>query len=321
MKIASSEAYRRAFALYLRKGVPIELSLIELTRKARAVRGGGSHYIWRTRGDSKVRASHAANNGRIFSWDDPPPTGHPGGDYNCRCWAQPYTKIPGGYLVNPVISIADEGLYRWEGYDFVLHFYFGGGREMRLADIGHLQDVIDRANVHGLKPPQVIQGAEEQIAGEARAVLSGSIRGDFSRSYDFSAVSYVHGSSTVSGNFIGAVQRENEFLIISADVNYAFSDVFTDPLDIIETITATPKDLDAFIIRIAASLHLGVGQLKEIYKAEPKFNPDDIYDWIKVLSEIGGTKYPITGEWKTELHGYIYKDPARSQYPSSSRSQ
>lgn len=109
MEITSSEAYRRAFDLYLRKGVPIEQSLIELTRKARAVRSGGSHYIWRTRGDNKVRASHAANNGRIFSWDNPPPTGHPGEDYNCRCWAQPYSKIPGEYLVNPVTSSVDGG--------------------------------------------------------------------------------------------------------------------------------------------------------------------------------------------------------------------
>ena len=41
------------------------------------------------RGDGKVRPSHAANDGRVFAWDDPPPTGHPGEDYGCR-WAEPY---------------------------------------------------------------------------------------------------------------------------------------------------------------------------------------------------------------------------------------
>jgi SPP1 gp7 family putative phage head morphogenesis protein len=50
-----------------------------------------THYIWRTRGDEKVRPSHAANNGRVFAWDDPPETGHFGEDYGCRCMAEPFT--------------------------------------------------------------------------------------------------------------------------------------------------------------------------------------------------------------------------------------
>ena len=44
-----------------------------------------------TRGDGKVRPSHQSNDGKIFSWDNPPPTGHPGEDYNCRCRAEPTT--------------------------------------------------------------------------------------------------------------------------------------------------------------------------------------------------------------------------------------
>ena len=58
--------------------------------KAEAQTHPTTHYIWRTRGDGKVRASHAVNNGRIFSWDNPPETGHPGEDYGCRCTAEPY---------------------------------------------------------------------------------------------------------------------------------------------------------------------------------------------------------------------------------------
>jgi len=58
--------------------------------KAVALAHATTHYIWRTRGDNKVRASHAANNGKIFAWDNPPPTGHPGEDYGCRCTAEPY---------------------------------------------------------------------------------------------------------------------------------------------------------------------------------------------------------------------------------------
>ncbi|MFP4097878.1 MAG: phage minor head protein [Alphaproteobacteria bacterium] len=48
----------------------------------------GEHYIWRTVKDSDVRPAHAAREGKIFSWTNPPEGGHPGEDYNCRCWAE-----------------------------------------------------------------------------------------------------------------------------------------------------------------------------------------------------------------------------------------
>ena len=50
---------------------------------------GIERYKWRTAEDTRVRPEHAANNGKIFSWGDPPPTGHPGHDVNCRCVAIP----------------------------------------------------------------------------------------------------------------------------------------------------------------------------------------------------------------------------------------
>lgn len=51
---------------------------------------GITHYIWSTSGDERVRDSHAENEGQIFSWENPPPTGHPTHDVNCRCIALPY---------------------------------------------------------------------------------------------------------------------------------------------------------------------------------------------------------------------------------------
>jgi SPP1 gp7 family putative phage head morphogenesis protein len=47
-------------------------------------------YIWRTAGDGKVRREHAVNDGKIFSWDNPPRTGNPGEAFGCRCWAEAY---------------------------------------------------------------------------------------------------------------------------------------------------------------------------------------------------------------------------------------
>ena len=48
------------------------------------------YYIWRTVGDDRVRSKHAEREGEIFNWHVPPEGGHPGEDYNCRCWAEPY---------------------------------------------------------------------------------------------------------------------------------------------------------------------------------------------------------------------------------------
>lgn len=82
----ASPEYRKAFEAYLRYGTPIDLSAgLEAKAKRGTQDQTTTHYIWRTQGDDKVRASHAANDGKIFAWDNPPPTGHPGEDYGCRC--------------------------------------------------------------------------------------------------------------------------------------------------------------------------------------------------------------------------------------------
>ena len=59
--------------------------LTELRQKE----AGVEEYIWRSVADGADRATHLANNGKRFRWDDPPATGHPGEDYQCRCTAEP----------------------------------------------------------------------------------------------------------------------------------------------------------------------------------------------------------------------------------------
>ena len=60
---------------------------------------GVDSYIWNTVGDERVRETHADNEGQTFTWDNPPvETGHPGEDYQCRCWAEPI--LPEEVLMN-----------------------------------------------------------------------------------------------------------------------------------------------------------------------------------------------------------------------------
>lgn len=51
---------------------------------------GITHYVWETSDDERVRDTHVENDGKTFSWAEPPEiTGHPGNDINCRCVAKP----------------------------------------------------------------------------------------------------------------------------------------------------------------------------------------------------------------------------------------
>jgi len=48
---------------------------------------GIKKYRWSTSEDERVRPTHRANNHKVFSWNNPPATGHPGEEINCRCVA------------------------------------------------------------------------------------------------------------------------------------------------------------------------------------------------------------------------------------------
>ena len=50
---------------------------------------GVEEYIWSTSRDERVRPTHQHNQGKKFKWSDPPATGHPGFEINCRCVSIP----------------------------------------------------------------------------------------------------------------------------------------------------------------------------------------------------------------------------------------
>jgi SPP1 gp7 family putative phage head morphogenesis protein len=64
--------------------------------EARSAAVGISQYTWQTAGDERVRETHAANDGQVFSFDEGAPIddgmGNPGDDINCRCAALPYVE-------------------------------------------------------------------------------------------------------------------------------------------------------------------------------------------------------------------------------------
>jgi SPP1 gp7 family putative phage head morphogenesis protein len=50
---------------------------------------GMKKYIWRSARDARTCPRCMAREGLIFSWDSPPPGGHPGEAPMCRCHAEP----------------------------------------------------------------------------------------------------------------------------------------------------------------------------------------------------------------------------------------
>lgn len=69
--------------------------LASLLTQIRQQQLGFSHYIWRTRGDDRVRPLHRQRDGRLFAWDQPPSDGHPGWPIRCRCVAEAYMDLGG----------------------------------------------------------------------------------------------------------------------------------------------------------------------------------------------------------------------------------
>lgn len=62
--------------------------------RLRQTQAGVDRYKWSTSKDERVRASHRANEGKIFSWAEPPAsTGHPGHDVQCRCVPIPIVEF------------------------------------------------------------------------------------------------------------------------------------------------------------------------------------------------------------------------------------
>lgn len=57
--------------------------------KERQTSAGVERYTWSTSLDERVRPEHAALEGQVFDWDNPPAVGHPGDDVLCRCVAIP----------------------------------------------------------------------------------------------------------------------------------------------------------------------------------------------------------------------------------------
>ncbi|MFZ4125704.1 MAG: phage minor head protein [Rickettsiales bacterium] len=273
MNILETPAYQKAFVRYLRNGTPISLSL-----KAGLDNQSSRYYIWRTEGDEKVRASHAINNGLIFSRENPPSTGHPGEDYNCRCWAEPVGGII--YTDQLLITPINDNSRKWLTADFILHYVSRSGRTVTLSETGHLGGVIEHYATRAIArdgTAGVYNAVGKQILDQGKEVSSGSFEYSFEGSYDFQEqITFSLGNSTVKGTFQGDVREERNFLVVSGFVTYNFEDMFIDPTSGVERLM----------------------EAEGISRAEAEARVGSSGEYI-------GTPYAITDQWQTKFNGTV----------------
>ncbi len=273
--------YRKAFQAYLRKGTPIEWSI----KQERPT----THYIWRTRGDDKVRPSHAANNGRVFAWNDPPETGHPGEDYGCRCTAEPFMPSVDEFIEIEVADAEDTGA-AWSSRDFVRHYYNGGGRGVTVRETGHLSRIV--AHYMG----EVRERMKGHIARVARKHPNGAFTDDFVNTYNMTGIVFSIGDTTIGGRFTGTCVAEFGILTVSGRLEFYLEDEFADPADVgMEVI-----DLGETIYE---NLHK---PLDDYLRGRPSGG--------QRLGIHTGEPYPITDRWTGRFSGQFYADPARSNF-------
>jgi hypothetical protein len=298
---------KTAYDRYLRHGLisPDAPAALDL-KQARTT----THYIWRTRRDGRVRPSHAENDGKVFAWDNPPPTGHPGEDFNCRCEVIRYEEGRTEFAVFDLDPVG-RGRRRWNDLDFVLHYYFGRGRSVTLDEIGHLNDVIQHYS-YAVEGGGVLRRLAGQIAHAAR---SGEKSYTFENRYKFHSVTFSHGYSSVAGIFSGNVEQDQTMLAIQGPVSFRFYDRFTDPLDmraLLQLIRQTPGLFLQKLQETGVTMGLRTDPVEE---ADP-VDQDNVWAIYMAVSEMGGTAFDIVGDWRGYFNARVLVNSARSAYRS-----
>lgn len=91
---AAAKAIREVYPVSVRRARLIARDqtskLAEAINRINQTQAGVTGYKWRGRLDDREREAHRRREGKIYTWDKPPPDGHPGQPVNCRCHAQPY---------------------------------------------------------------------------------------------------------------------------------------------------------------------------------------------------------------------------------------
>ena len=298
MTIIDPASYRTAFVEYLRKGTPIRLS----NKQEHPT----THYVWRTRADEDVRPSHAANDGQIFAWDNPPSTGNPGSDFGCRCTAEPYYPDASENITITLSEVSDTGA-PWSWQDFVRHYFRENGRGVTVRQTGHLQNIVEKyMEIAG-------KSIQKHIATEARQNPNGAFADTFNNSYDMTGIVFSLGDTVIGGSFTGRAFEIAGSVALSGEVEFYLRDVFADPVDLGEAQRQLGIDdaRDVEIIDLGETIFQNVHRPIEDYLRGRVGLPPTGPQQLGIST---GVPYSITDEWRGTFEGQILLDPNRSDF-------
>jgi hypothetical protein len=225
-------------------------------------------YIWRTVGDNKVRDSHAEMNGTVHDLSDSP---DPGQEFNCRCWAEPINEAAG--LTQTLTTEIQDAGDQWGNLEFLWHFYFGGGEDKTLSEIGLYSACIEHAK------QIMFDRVKAQVSDVAVARKSGVFSGSWDNSYNFKPVVYSLGGVTISGIFSGQAEKDGDIIHVTAKAQYRFYDEFTDPFSVRQYVFGTSE-----VVELPPSLLGGA---------------------VLLTTDLAGTVFRISAEWETEITGTV----------------
>jgi hypothetical protein len=162
--------------------------------------------------------------------------------------------------------------------EFLYHYYFGNGKPVLLRDMGLLDAVQQLADS---SPNGGAFRFGEQIAQTASRITkpyNGTFTDSFNRSYDFGNILWVMGGGVLTGAFRGTIISKSidsnsiGTYSYSGDAGITFTDVFTDPLGIIQTLYGTSDSPNA-------------------------------PSWLKAAAEVGGTEFGYYDTWTKQYAG------------------
>jgi len=333
----SSPDYKQAFDAYFRRGVAIPQSGSLSEKQAHAT----THYIWRARQDGRTRPSHAANHGKIFAWDNPPPTGHPGEDYGCRCIAAAHLPGFSEHFNITLTNVSDTGS-PWKDIDFVRHYFSGGGRTVRVRNIGHLRAIVAEYNRIVIDD---LTRLPTQIAEKARKIVKKSnvhFSDTFRDSYQMQRIVFSIGNTVIEGTYRGVSKEANGILQMSGTIDFHLRDEFRDPLDLEERLEPVLEEIAqaiSFVLDLGGDLLGDAGAFVErvLSRITGKLGQVDgqLRDYIinraldeltrrrkstsigerKVYPELpGGTPYDIVDDWGASFSAEVFLDKSKSRY-------
>ena len=157
-----------------------------------------------------------------------PPTGHPGEDYGCRCWAEPYVPDTRESFTITMQDVSDEGR-PWRWWDYVDHYFSGEGQTVSLRQTGNLETIVEEYGRLVIDDPKILRG---QIADEARKNQGRRFNYKFGTTYQMERRVFIVGDTLIGGLFSGRCRRDHALLEIEGVIGFYLRNMFEDPLDL-----------------------------------------------------------------------------------------